>query len=718
MEDHHFTARTERVVKLGRRHHYTTIALVTAFGIYLLAAVILLKMSKARMTTQLIQYEAAHHQWRALPNVPGGLQDMVVLPNRELWVTNQTDHVYRFDGLVWQRVLNRTFAEVGEHPRQLRGRGNSLWMQLSSGAMAHYRHGTWQRVSHPVLEQNDYTWNADESSVWAIDQSGRIALFDGHQWSEIDMAARASQIPLTGKPLARAYRDPNRGWWLQRNGLWHCDTGSCREFRIDGERCPWVKFIGMTGDWLWFREPMRPWNLLKGRLNTRFFGVHADAPQAMPFWGDALSRSRFRSLKRLPSGQHGLRLVAQQQIIEFDGQAWQPVATLPPLPAAFLHIKRLAAAEHQMVIAEAIKRDLYGFLYHHVWIFLVSFVVVFLLLLGWGTLGSRGLRRAERDLIIASTELVEIERDLHIAASGGDAKALPLYDSKKEWSWQGILILIGLVCLVTLLEIAIGGRYWEWLRLVVIALCPLLLRTFRTDEIITALKAGDYQRVLQQVAQRKKIALDIALDYVAALLYSGRYAEARRLTQAYIANAMREDFDNQSVERLLTQYSQALSGLQHDARAEKALRAAIAFNPKGYAGYCGLAEVFLAQDQHLDQALELAENSLASYPKSRLKDTTKGRDFLWVTQVYAWALSQNDRCAEAQLAIDPDTKRGDRDFKPGMARLHWQASQIARHQGATERMMSHLRLAAELDPQGIIGQAAAAELRLPASTSR
>lgn len=208
--------------------------LLTAAGLLALAPTAALALDPAR---GIAQYK--HTRWTIEDGAPSSINVLAQSADGYLWITSPQG-VYRFDGVVFERIDTPDFANSASPGGLLAARDGSVWVAFGSQGIGIYRHGRFENAGLPSLPNavTDLAQTRD-GTVWAAigRRQHNLARYAGGKWQ---LLGAESGLPDQNILAMRPARD---------GSLWIGTTGTILVLRPGSHRFTTVStsFAGRAG---------------------------------------------------------------------------------------------------------------------------------------------------------------------------------------------------------------------------------------------------------------------------------------------------------------------------------------------------------------------------------------------------------------------------------------------------------------------------------------
>lgn len=240
----------------------------------------------------------------------------------------------------------------------------------------------------------------------------------------------------------------------------------------------------------------------------------------------------------------------------------------------------------------------------------------------------------------------------------------------------------------------------------VVMLLPLLIILSIWRRILEAADRGDYSKAMQ-IAERLRFfnVSSMLFQKATIMLFAGHYDKAEQIFLEALAG------DITSTESPVISMANLAWVMTRQGRydeAERILHVAAEIH-KISAGeieavYSNLAEVYLYQGIHPDEALHLAQLAYEAKNKGGIGKAVDRQIWGHILGNQAWALALMGKFAEAEAKLEAAFQKGDPNFAPGYAGVYYRAGRVKLLQGSYKEAQLHFETAVEIAPHSAYAQ--------------
>jgi len=659
--------------------------------------------------------------WQRLTNAPVNPRHLLISRAGAVWAVGDTISV-------WQDHAWRTFTST-----ELATSGPYL-----PGAAALDRDEVWVPTYHSILRWDGKHWTsypeaapqdrpafimAAAGRVWAIDEHGNLAQFNGH-WTVQRTALPAS----AGDYWPELALTSDARLWLVQDGLWRLDGSRWIPVKPGGRELKGVSLLDTTGDILWL------WG--DGKLH-RF----SSNETILTYSRADLGLSDTEWLNHVIATDRSFLFASSAGILEFDGSAWrriQPpqgevkgIQTLQLSPDGSLWALGRIPTPHYGLLAALNAVVMFSLL-----TFVIAAPVWLYRRRQWHQFSQYLRRTAEHGLGESSEELRRAEREFARRASwrggvgtsaavvGGIAGYLILlhfWHAAPRWIYLAIALVLHLAITIWLsavprtpkpndpIEPRRAFRYdwsntWKALpgSLVVFLLlnpqpskyygfCFICLLLIAWPDLVLDTKVIPSKRIIWYLRPNSPSALRLRAQ---VLLAEGQFREAEEVARRAIAK-LRGGPDHAHAFEIL---GDALLEQSRYDEAQRSLQTAVCAVPQYRHPYCGMAEILLRRRTNPERALELVEKLVWHRSVRLYMIFGEHRDDYW--SLKTWALAQLRRTAEAEEAATNAIRFTNKKSRPDVACTYRRLGLAMEALGNRQRAHEYLQRACDADPHG------------------
>ena len=272
--------------------------------------------------------------WRAQPGLPGSPVAMKTPDGGDLWIQTVLGASLsrRRDG-DWEIFRGPQFGtESNYSPGGFALAGDRVWTVVDD-VLLEFDGRQWKHHPGPPTSGEQCEIAADDRYVWVLDDQGAICRFDGGNWQVLDARRQLVDVGWgrdDSTPDVELTAVGDGRLWLTANRVWCLDGDNCKPVLAGQDLLIDVRFVGRTGDRLWFAQP--------GCL----LWVDANTGESLRFDGQLAAGAEPEDVVSVAQVGQNVHACTRSGLLRLDGRDWRSVGKIPEKYAG---ISELTAAD-------------------------------------------------------------------------------------------------------------------------------------------------------------------------------------------------------------------------------------------------------------------------------------------------------------------------------------------------------------------------------------